>query len=124
MSSSSEGREDWTDEQWLAWLAEGDAAERDADSAASGEPSVPPEQEQRRPPALSTQMMTAAMTGLAEAIYGPREKPAIVVDASGDPPGDDGLELHLDLDHPEHSVVVVRPERLRPPGSGRPNGDV
>jgi hypothetical protein len=32
----------------------------------------------------------------------------VVADASGDPPSPDGLDLHLDPDHPEASTVVVR----------------
>lgn len=101
--------EDWSDEQWLAWLAETDAVPEHADGGPAGDVGLP---SWRRKP-LGTQMVAAAMVGLAEAIYGPRDKPAIVIDASGDPPGDGGLELSLDPDHPEQSVVVIRPWLLR-----------
>jgi len=103
--------QDWTDEQWLAWLAETDAVE----------PAVAPPSSMRGPRAgrragLGGQMLAAAMTGMAEAMYGPKEPPAIVIEASGGPPDDDALELHLHPDHPEESVVVVRPWLLRGDG--------
>lgn len=100
--------QDWTDEQWLAWLAETDAV--DADTPAPARAAKPPAHHRG---GMGGQMLAAAMTGMAEAIYGPREPPAIVVEASGGPPDDDALELHLDPDHPEESVVVVRPWLLR-----------
>ena len=96
--------DDWSDEQWLAWLAEGDAAERAAAEATSDRPPLPT---WRKGP-IAVQFLAASMTVIGEAIYGRREQPAIVIEAAGDPPGDDGLELQLDPEHPEESVVVVR----------------
>ena len=53
-------------------------------------------------------MLGAAMLGLHEVIYGPHgNEIVIVVDAGGDPPGDDLPEVHLDPDHPERSEVIV-----------------
>ncbi|MGH9267810.1 MAG: hypothetical protein ACRD0D_06500, partial [Acidimicrobiales bacterium] len=63
---------------------------------------------------FGVQMLAAAMTGLAEAIYGPRDPPPIVIDASGDPPDDDPMALDLDPDHPGRSTVVVRAWLLPP----------
>lgn len=101
--------EEWTDEQWLAWLNETDALPPEP-----GEPAPPAEPEETwRTKGVGTQIVAAAMIGLAEALHGPREKPAIVIDASGDPPNDDGLDVQLDPEHPEQSVVVVRPWLLR-----------
>ena len=54
------------------------------------------------------------MTVIGEAIYGKRDQPAIVVDAPGEPPNDDGLDVHLDFAHPEESVAVVSRWRLGP----------
>lgn len=108
MTSQPGDAQDWTDEQWLAWLAEGDAAGVAGEASASAAPTG-----RRR--SLGGEMVAAAMSGLAEAMYGPREKPAIIVNASGDPPGDNGLDVQLDPEHPEHSVVVVRPWLLRRP---------
>jgi hypothetical protein len=60
-------------------------------------------------------MLGAAMLGLHEAIYGPRgNEIAIVVDAGGDPPGDDLPEVHLDPEHPERSEVIVRRDGPKP----------
>jgi hypothetical protein len=55
----------------------------------------------------SARMLGAAMIGLENAIYGPKEeRPGIVVDAPGEPPPDLGFELLLDPDHPERSLVL------------------
>jgi len=60
-------------------------------------------------------MLGAAMTGLDEAMFGPKEeRPGVIVDASGDPPGDQPFELLLDPEHPELSMVIVH---QRPPGT-------
>ena len=72
---------------------------------------------------LGVRLTGAAMRGLHRAIYGGQEDDIVIVaDASGDPPSPDGLELHLDLDHPEASTVVVRRaptggHERRPPGA-------
>ncbi len=103
-----ENPDDWTDEQWLAWLAEGDVI----GPVVEPEPSEPA----RRPTfreGLGGKMLAAGMRGLNDAIYGPKDEPAIVIDAAGDPPDPEGLDVQLDADHPEQSVVVVRPWLLR-----------
>ena len=52
-------------------------------------------------------MLGAAMTGLDVAMFGPKEeRPGVVVDAPGEPPGDRPFEVLLDPDHPERSLVV------------------
>lgn len=98
--------EDWTHEQWLAWLAEGDLV------AEQGPVPEAPRRASLRD-GLGGKMLAASMRGLQEAIYGPKDEPAIVIEASGDPPGDEGLDVRLDPDHPDQSVVVVRPWLLR-----------
>lgn len=105
MNGVPDDPEDWTDEEWLAWLAQGDVVvdELARDQAAP---------RRSRKEGLGAKMLAASMRGLQEAIYGPKDEPAIVVQASGDPP-DDGLDVRLDPDHPEQSVVVVRPWLLR-----------
>jgi hypothetical protein len=100
--------DEWSDEQWLAWLEEGDAAER-VEAASAERPALPT---WRKGP-IAMQFLAASMTAVGEAIYGRRDKPAIVIEAAGDPPGDDGLDVQLDFDHPEESVVVVREWLLR-----------
>ena len=98
--------EDWTDEEWLAWLAEGDLL-------AAGEPAPEEARGPSRRDGMGAKMLAASMRGLHEAIYGPKEEAAIVIEAAGGPPGSDGLDVHLDPDHPEQSVVVIRPWLLR-----------
>ena len=98
--------DDWSDEQWLAWLRAGDEAEQ-----ASAEPARPPLPSWRKAP-LAVQFLAVSMTVVGEAIYGRREQPAVVVDAPGDRPNDDGLDVRLDFEHPEQSVATVSRWRL------------
>lgn len=103
--------EDWTDEQWLAWLAEQD----EAATATEGD-DAPAERPPRRIPTESfgAQIIGGAMRGLADALYGPQKKDVeIVSEAPGDPLDDDPLELHLDQDHPEDSRAIIRPWRRK-----------
>lgn len=109
---------DWTDEQWLAWLEEGDAAERERLAEQGDRPTLPA---WRKAP-IATQFLAASMRAIGEAIYGKREPPAIVVEAPGDPPNDDGLDLQLDFEHPEASKVVVREWLLQPGGGSDSDG--
>ena len=111
MTAVPDDPEDWTDEQWLAWLAEGDLAVTEAPPAAPRRPSIKG--------GLGARMLAASMRGLQEAIYGPQDEPAVVIEASGDPPDDEGLDVRLDPDHPDQSVVVVRPWLLRHLNDGR-----
>jgi 4'-phosphopantetheinyl transferase len=61
-------------------------------------------------------VLAAGMLGLRDALE-PRkdEEIAIVRDDAGGPPRDDAIELQLDPDHPEESVVRVRPWLREPP---------
>jgi hypothetical protein len=58
-------------------------------------------------------VVAAGLLGLRDALEGrpEREETAIVSEAPSQPPTDDGVELVLDPDHPERSVVIVH----RPP---------
>jgi hypothetical protein len=92
--------EDWTHEQWLAWLAA-----TDEQTATTANPQPPP----HRPRSTSARLLYAGMLGLHQAIYGVEpDQPAIVVDADGDPAEPESLEVHLEPDHPEDSSVIVR----------------
>lgn len=100
--------EDWTDEQWITWLQATDGPDTAADAARARA-----RWQQRRP----ASMLGAAMLGLHEVIYGRKDDEiVIVVDAGGDPPGDDVPEVHLDPEHPERSRVVVRSPGARRSG--------
>lgn len=101
--------DEWSDEEWLAWLEETDAggAALDAERAP-----VRPAAETLPVPG---QMLYAGMRGLFQVIYGHIEQPAIVIEASGgDPEEPESVEINLDPDHPEDSTVVVRPWLIEP----------
>ncbi|MGH9165102.1 MAG: hypothetical protein ACRDZW_06260 [Acidimicrobiales bacterium] len=102
MTDPPDDPQDWTDEEWLAWLAEGDA------EAAGQDPGAAPGPAKLKQGAVGT-VLGSAMLGLANAIYGPREEAAEVIQVAGGPPEPGWLDLHLDPDHPEDSVAVVRP---------------
>lgn len=99
-----EDAEDWTDEQWIEWLERTDSAEGGQPTPYDG------------PPRRSTgkQLLAAAMLGLHQAIYGPKkDEIAIVVDAGGDPPDPDEMELHLEDEPAASKVIIHRPYRGR-----------
>ena len=52
------------------------------------------------------------MTAVGEALYGKKEQPAIIIQASGDPGDDEGMDVQLDPEHPEESVAILRRWRL------------
>ena len=106
---------DWTDEEWLAWLEAGDAAERAGRSDEQDRPALP---SWRKGP-LAFQFLAASMTAIGEVIYGKKEQPAIVIEASGDPGEDDDLDVRLDFERPEDSIAIVRRSRLE-----QANGEV
>jgi len=102
-----EDADDWTDDQWISWL---DATD-DPDAPDGPDAGHPRHWSRGR----SASMLGAAMLGLHEVIYGPHgNEIAIVVDAGGEPPGDDLPEVHLDPEHPERSEVIVRRDATRP----------
>jgi hypothetical protein len=55
----------------------------------------------------------AGMLGLRDVLYGPKdEEPAIVEDWAGEP-FDDPYVLRLDPEHPEDSIVLIRPHLMK-----------
>ncbi len=69
-------------------------------------------------------VLAAGLLGLRDAIEPPRdEEVAIVQNYSGDPPFTDPIVLRLDPDHPEDSIVMVRPwlrEQTKPEPKSEP----
>lgn len=97
-----EDPEEWSDDQWLAWLRRTDADE------AAGDESPAPRVTAKWRDRPSATLLGAAMLGLRDAIYGrPQDEIVIVQDASGDPPDDDKPLVLLDPEHPERSRVIV-----------------
>ena len=55
-------------------------------------------------------LLTGIALGLQHALDQQQEPPAIVQEVPGGPPGDDEpWSVQLDHEHPEESVVVIRP---------------
>ena len=107
--------DDWSDEQWLDWLAS-------TDSVSGGQPAAMPA---HGPRSTGGQMLYAAMFGLHQVIYGPTQEVTIVEEAAGEPDEPQSLEVHLEPDYPDESTVVLRPwliESDRPDGPGGPGG--
>ena len=61
-------------------------------------------------------VLAAGLMGLRDVLEPEKdEKVAIVQDYKGDPPFEDPIVLRLDPDHPEDSIVMVRPWLRNPP---------
>jgi hypothetical protein len=60
--------------------------------------------------------LAAGMFGLRDVLETPKdETPAIVEDWAGGQPFNEPMVLRLDPDHPEDSIVMIRPHLLRKP---------
>jgi hypothetical protein len=60
--------------------------------------------------------LAAGMLGLRDVLETPKsEEPAIVEDWAGKPVEDDPILMRLDPDHPEDSIVMVRPALFKKP---------
>ncbi len=92
-----EDADDWTEEQWRAWLA---AAPPDPDSGKAH----PLTRAMRAPSGV---VLGAAMLGLDQAIYGERPKVEIVAEVDGE--GLDTGDIDLDLDDPAGSRIALDP---------------
>lgn len=98
--------DDWTDDQWLAWLRATDADYPDDRPATTIG---------RLTRSGGGQALGQAMLGLANAMYGRQDDDVVVVAERGEPDRDQPFAVRLDPDHP---VVVVR----TPPPDGAPDG--
>jgi hypothetical protein len=100
--------EDYTD---------GDDAEGedgDADAVVEGHAAPPPIERFHRS-AVGT-ALAAGLMGLRDVLEPPKdETPAIVETWAGREPFTDPMVLRLDPDHPEDSIVMIRPKLMRKP---------
>jgi len=95
--------EEWSDEQWLAWLKATD------EQPGAGEASAPVTTGARLTRSAGGAVLAQAMLGMAHALYGRRDDEVVIVVEGGSEPSDDQpFEVHLDADHPERSSVVFR----------------
>jgi hypothetical protein len=94
--------EEWTDEQWLAWLV-----------ATDDEPPAPPASPLNRVTRSSGGFVLGqAMLGMAQAIYGRKDDHVVIVaEGKGEPDDEEDFTVHLDPDHPERSYVQFRDRR-------------
>ncbi|MHB8671530.1 MAG: hypothetical protein ACYDAD_13405 [Acidimicrobiales bacterium] len=104
--------EDWTHEQWLEWLR---ATDPDPGTPILRRPGISPD----RP--LGSRLLGAAMLGMFEAVYGPRQQDEVVIVVeSGEDTEPEPMEVHLVPEHPEESSVVLRPWLREDPQQERP----
>jgi hypothetical protein len=96
--------DEWTDEQWLAYLNELSASEGDGDDE-------PVTRTGRLARSAGGQALGNAMLGLAQAMYGVQQAEVVVEAEAPSGPGDEDLQVTLDPDHP--AVVVRRRRRAR-----------
>jgi hypothetical protein len=54
-------------------------------------------------------VLTSIAIGLQEALESEKERPGIVHPAPTAPPTPNPVDVHLDPDHPEYTVAIVRP---------------
>jgi hypothetical protein len=100
--------EEWTDEQWLAWL-------KATDAQAPGEDTRPVTLTGRVAYSAGGHVLGQAMLGMANAIYGRRDDEIVIVAEGDSGPAEDGpFAVHLDPDHPERSSVVFRQDPEKP----------
>jgi hypothetical protein len=92
-----------------------DAAEDDSEEPIDGHADPAPIERFRRTSIGA--VLAAGMFGLRDALEPPKdETPAIVEDWAGGEPFNEPMVLRLDPDHPEDSIVMIRP-RLKPGAS-------
>jgi hypothetical protein len=94
---------DWTDEQWLAWLMATD----DAPLAETEEPiSLVVQRIAQSTPGL---VIGQAMLGMAQAIFGRQDDEIIiVVGANGETADEEPFSVRLDFNYPERSLVEFK----------------
>jgi hypothetical protein len=97
--SPPDDAEEWSDEQWLAWLVDTDV----------DEPGPPSPNRPARSRPVGSQLLYAAMFGVHQAIYGAPDQVTIVEEADGEPDEPQSLEVHLEPEAIDESTVVLRP---------------
>ncbi|MEY2571197.1 MAG: hypothetical protein QOE63_1547 [Acidimicrobiaceae bacterium] len=87
--------DEWSEDQWMTYLHD-----TEFDAPTDKRVFAP------RLDSAGSHIMGAAMTGLANAIYGEQAKPDVVIEAEANGK-DDGMKIDLDPDDPGHSTVVI-----------------
>lgn len=93
--------DEWSDDQWLTWLKATDdelSEEITAPSVAS-----------RVVHSTGGQMLGQAMTGLAIAMYGPKQEEVIIVaEGNGESADDEPFSVQLNPDQPGKSIITFK----------------
>jgi len=64
-------------------------------------------------------VMTGIAVGLQQALQAPRQEPAFVIEASGEPEDPDRpIDLHFDPDSPADTVAIIRHQGIGEPPDG------
>jgi len=105
--------QDWTDEQWLAWLEETDRVPpAPPASGAAGEEEEPTTVGERVRSSPAARGLGGAMVALHQIFYKAKDDEVVIMaEAGGDPPDPDALELDLVPDHPEESTATIPAHR-------------
>jgi hypothetical protein len=89
---------------------DGDDVDEPSDDDFENDEHAPPTPIQRFERSATGMIVSAGLLGLRDVLEGPKkEEVQVVTDWSGDPPFTDPYVLRLDPDHPEDSIVMVRP---------------
>jgi hypothetical protein len=103
--------EDWTDEEWQAYLqATADEADLGGDGADEGAVGY---RKLRR--SAGGAVIGAAMLGIEQAIYGERPKEEVVMEAESDDPNRDGSLF--DPEDPRGATISLAPDADADPGA-------
>ncbi len=98
--------EEWSDEQWLAWLSATDSEGKSPAGSSASSTKIG-----RVAHSTGGQVLGQAMVGMARAIYGRHDDEVVIVAAADSEPNpDEPFTVHLDPEHPERSSVVFRTE--------------
>ncbi len=96
MDEPPEDPDDWTEEQWLAYLND------DVDGSVQDRRQFAP----RLKNSAGATVLGAAMNGLFMAIYGEKPKPEVTIEAEAKG-RDDGMKIDLDPADPAASTVTL-----------------
>ena len=102
--------EEWTHEQWLAWLSATDA---DPPQVVAGNDGIEPRQQ-----GVASAMLGGALKGLRDALYGPKDDELVIVAPANGPDDDPDMTVFLDPDDPKSSWARLRRDRGTPGDTG------
>ena len=118
-ASAPSDPEDWSDEQWIEWLQVTDEElgyHGDDDQA-------PASLGHRLTRSAPGSALGVAMIALRNAIYGQIDDHPVIIEEAPGGPDDERVSLHLDPEHPERSVAIIRQATETTPSEEPPTGE-